>query len=265
MFAKSCLFIILFSALSFSFDLEDSTKSGEFRKIEHNAFKEGEKLVFDLDYGFVTAGVAMFSIPRIKRISGREVYHILFEVNSVPSFDWFYKVRDRYETYVDVEGVFPWRFEQHIREGSYTRDFAAFFDQRRRIAKTSEGEYEIPLYVNDMVSAFYYARTLDYSKLKINDRIHLENFYKNKVYDLDVKYLGKETVTVPAGTFDCLVVEPLVKEGGLFKHEGNIIVWLTDDEVKMPVKVKTKIVIGSVDANLSHYEGIKGQLKSRRK
>ena len=189
----------------------------------------------------------------------------MFEVNSVPSFDWFYKVRDRYETYVDVEGIFPWRFEQHIREGSYTRDFAAFFDQRKRIAKTSEGEYEIPLYVNDMVSAFYYARTLNYSNLKINDRIHLENFYKNKVYDLDVKYLGKETITVPAGTFDCLVVEPLVKEGGLFKHEGNIIVWLTDDEVKMPVKVKTKIVIGSVDANLSHYEGIKGELKSKRK
>jgi len=265
MFAKICVFIIFLSALSFSFDLEDSTKSGEFRKIEHNAFNEGEKLVFDLDYGFVTAGVAMFSIPKTKRISGREVYHILFEVNSVPSFDWFYKVRDRYETYLDVEGVFPWRFEQHIREGSYTRDFAAFFDQRKRIAKTSEGEYEIPLYVNDMVSAFYYARTLNYSNLKINDRIHLENFYKNKVYDLDVKYLGKETITVPAGTFDCLVVEPLVKEGGLFKHEGNIIVWLTDDEVKMPVKVKTKIVIGSVDANLSHYEGIKGELKSKRK
>jgi hypothetical protein len=85
------------------------------------------------------------------------------------------------------------------------------------------------------------------------------------VHDLDVKYLGKETVTVPAGTFDCIVVEPLVKEGGLFKHEGNIIIWLTDDEAKLPVKVKTKVVIGSVDANLSSYEGIKGQLTSKRK
>ncbi|HEY7751003.1 MAG TPA: DUF3108 domain-containing protein [Ignavibacteriaceae bacterium] len=243
----------------------DSSISGGFRKLENKAFGVGEKLTFDLDYGFVTAGVATMHIPKIRKISGRDVYHITFEVNSVPSFDWFYKVRDRYESYLDVEGLFPWRFEQHIREGGYTRDFAAFFDHRKGIAKTSGGEYQIPLYVHDIVSAFFFARTLDYSKMKVEDRLHLQNFYKDKVHDLDVKYLGKETVTVPAGTFDCIVVEPLVKEGGLFKHEGNIIIWLTDDEAKLPVKVKTKVVIGSVDANLSSYEGIKGQLTSKRK
>ena len=68
-------------------------------------------------------------IPEIKRISGRDVYHITFEVNSMPSFDWIYKVRDRYETYIDTKGLFPWRFEQHVREGGYSRDFSAFFDQ----------------------------------------------------------------------------------------------------------------------------------------
>ena len=109
-----------------------------------------------------------------------------------------------------------------------------------------------------------YARTLDYSSLKVNDLIHLHNFYKNKVYDLDVKYLGKETVEVPAGTFECIIVEPLVKEGGLFKHEGNIIVWLTDDELKMPVKVRTKVVIGHVEAKLTKYEGLAGELASKR-
>ena len=126
-----------------------------FRKIENKAFKEGEKLTFDVNYGFVTAGIAIMEVPRIKKISGRNSYHVTFEVNSVPSFDMFYKVRDRYETYLDVEGMFPWRFEQHIREGGYTRDFSAFFDQRKGKAKTSEGEYEIPIYVNDIVSAFY--------------------------------------------------------------------------------------------------------------
>jgi hypothetical protein len=236
----------------------------EFRVIENNAFKEGEKLVFDLDYGFVTAGVAVMEIPRIKKISGRNAYHINFEVNSVPSFDMFYKVRDRYESYLDVEGLFPWRFEQHIREGGYTRDFSAFFDHRKGKAKTSEGEYEIPLYVNDIISAFYYARTLDYSNMKVNDLINLKNFYKDKVYDLDVKFLGKETIEVPAGKFECVIVEPLVKEGGLFKHEGNIIIWLTNDELKMPVKVRTKIIIGHVEAKLNSYEGLAGKLTSKR-
>ena len=243
---------------------QTSSSKEEFRVIENNAFKEGEKLVFDLDYGFVTAGVAVMEIPRIKKISGRNAYHINFEVNSVPSFDMFYKVRDRYESYLDVDGLFPWRFEQHIREGGYTRDFSAFFDHRKGKAKTSEGEYEIPLYVNDIISAFYYARTLDYSNMKVNDLINLKNFYKDKVYDLDVKFLGKETIEVPAGKFECVIVEPLVKEGGLFKHEGNIVIWLTNDELKMPVKVRTKIIIGHVEAKLNSYEGLAGKLTSKR-
>lgn len=240
-------------------------KKDEFRKIENNAFREGEKLTFDVKYGFVTAGVASFEIPKIKRISGREAYHVLFEVNTVSTFDNFFKVRDRYETYVDVEGIFPWRFEQHIREGSYSRDFSAFFDQRKGKAKTSGGEYDIPKYVNDIVSAFFYARTLDYSGLKVGDKIPLKNFYKDKVYDLDVVYHGKETIEVEAGKFECIIVEPLVQEGGLFKNEGSIMVWMTNDDAKMPVRVKTKVVVGAINSDLTSYSGVYGKLTSKRK
>ncbi len=254
------LLLLAFCALAFA---EDKPKNEDLRKVENKAFKEGEKLVYNIDYGFITAGIATMEIPRIKRISGRNAYHVKFEVATVSSFDWLYKVRDRYETYIDVEGLFPWRFEQHIREGSYSRDFAVFFDQRKGKAKTSKGEYEIPIYVNDIVSALYYARTFDYSDLKVNDKFHMQNFYKDKVYDLDIIYHGKETVEVPSGKFDCFVVEPLVKEGGLFKHEGDIIVWMTDDDLRMPVKVRTKIIIGYVEAKLTSYEGLAGKLESK--
>jgi hypothetical protein len=203
-------------------------------------------------------------VQKIKRISGRNAFYITFEVNSVPSFDWIYKVRDRYETYLDVEGLFPWRFEQHIREGSFSRDFSAFFDHRKGIAKTSKGQFEVPLYVNDILSAFYIARTFNYSEMKVDDIIPMKNFYKDKVYDLNVKYLGKERITVDAGTFDCIVVEPLVQEGGLFKSEGSIVIWLTDDDLKIPVKVKTKVVVGSIDAELTKYEGLAGKLVSKK-
>ena len=226
----------------------------EFRKIKNTAFVVGEKLTFDVKYGFIKAGVAEMSIPTMKRISGREVYHVTFQVNSLPSLEALYRVRDRYETYLDKEGLFPWRFEQHIREGGYKRDFSAFFDQRNGKAKTSEGSYDIPEYVNDIVSAFYLARTFDYSKLKIGDRFNLQNFYKDKVYPLDVVYKGKETIDV----------EPLVQEGGLFKSEGNIIIWLSDDDLKIPIKVKTKVLIGSIDAELTGYEGLAGKFKSKK-
>lgn len=243
--------------------LTTNAQTSEFRKIENNAFKDGEKLTFDVKYGFVTAGVAVMSIPRIRKISGRNAYHVNFEVNSVPNFDWVFKVRDKYESYIDVEGIFPWRFEQHIREGNYSRDFSAFFDHRKGRAKTSEGEYPIPKNVHDIISAFYFARTIDYSKMKVGDKVELQNFYKDKVHQLDVKYLGKERITVPAGTFDCVIVEPLVLEGGLFKSEGNIVIWLSDDNLKVPVKVKTKVVIGSIDAELTAFEGLAGKFSAK--
>lgn len=261
---KYRMIIIVFSLVLFFSFISFSKYIGEFRKIENKAFKTGEKLTFDVKFGFITAGVAVMEIPRIKKISGRDTYHITFTVNSVPSFDWFYKVRDRYETYLDVEGLFPWRFEQHIREGGFSKDFSAFFDHRKMKAITSKGQYDIPKYVNDIVSAFYYTRILDFSQLKPNDKIFLQNFYKDKVYDLNVVYHGKEKIKVAAGTFDCVIVEPLVQEGGLFKSEGSIIIWLTDDELKIPVKVKTKIIIGSIDAELNKYEGLAGKLTAKK-
>lgn len=257
--------IVILSVILIASTSASAQKKDEFRTVENNAFREGEKLTFDVKYGFVTAGIATFEIPAIKKMSGRNTYHITFEVNTVPTFDNFFKVRDRYETYLDVEGMFPWRFEQHIREGKYSRDFSAFFDQRKGKAKTSEGQYDIPKYVNDIVSAFYYARTLDYSNLNVGDKIPLKNFYKDKVYDLDVVYHGKETIEVAAGKFDCIIVEPLVQEGGLFKSEGSILLWMTNDDAKMPVRVKTKVVVGAIDADLTSYKGVYGKLTSKRK
>jgi hypothetical protein len=91
------LFVTLFAA-------DKDKKKDEFRTVQNNAFKIGEKLTFDIKYGFVTAGVAVMEIPNIKRISGRKAYQVKFQVNSVPSFDWIFKVRDRYETYIDTQG-----------------------------------------------------------------------------------------------------------------------------------------------------------------
>lgn len=252
--------LILFAALFFV----AFTSADEFRKVDNKAFGLGEKLTYNVNYSFATVGIASFSIPEIKTFSKRKCYRIKFQVSTVPSFDLFFKVRDLYETYLDVEGIFPWRFEQHIREGKFSRDFSAFFDQRKNKAKTTEGEYDIPKYVLDIVSAFYYVRTMDLGKMKKGERFNLKNFYRDKTHDLDVIYHGKETIEVPAGKFDCIIVEPLVREGGLFKHEGNILIWLTNDEAKIPVKVRTKIIIGYVESELTNYENVKAPLKAKR-
>ncbi len=227
------------------------------------AFSVGERLVFDVGYAFVTAGEAVMSIPEYDTIAGNLCYKVQFEVNSTPSFSWIYEVRDRYETFLDVKGVFPWRFEQHVKEGSFRRDFEANFDQHSHIAYTSKGQFPIPPHVHDIVSAFYYVRTADFSHSRPGERIHLHNFYKDSTYSLDVKYIGRQTVEVKAGTFKCIIVEPMVKEGGLFKSEGRILIWLSDDERKIPVKVSTQVLIGSIDAELREYSGLSGPLTAR--
>jgi hypothetical protein len=247
-----------------SLDTAKNARSGvQLRTIVNDAFDVGERLSFDVNYGFITAGEAVLEVPALDSVAGRKCFRIEFRVNSLPSFSWIFRVEDRYVTYIDAATIAPWKFEQHVREGSYRRDFIAEFDQRRNVAKTSEGTYPVPPYVHDILSAFYYARTIDYSPLKAGDQILLSNFSKDKTYDLVVRVLGRQQLEVAAGTFNTVVIEPLVREGGLIKSEGRIVVWLTDDERKIPIRVNTKVVIGSIDTELKGYTGIRGPVRSR--
>lgn len=250
---KKKIFLIFFIALQLFAQKADDQK----------AFSVGERLSFDVNFGFITAGYAEMIIPQLDTVLGTTTYKVQFNVRSTPTFDFFFEVRDRYETYLDTSTIVPWRFEQHIKEGNYRRDYSAIFDQHNKIAKTDEGDFSIPDFVHDIMSAFYYARTIDYSKFKMGQRVHLQNFFKGKTNPLDIKYLGKQEINVDAGRFRCIIVEPMVKEGGLFKSEGRILIWLSDDENKIPVKVSTKVIIGSIDAELKEYSGIRNELKAK--
>jgi len=273
---KSKIFLTLalfVFTIQFSQSQDPEKSKMEFRTIKQNVFTAGEKLTFEINYLFVTAGYAVMEIsPHYQIVNGRNCYDISVNVKSTSSFDKIYKVRDNYKCILDKDGLFPWRFEQHIKEGNYERDFEALFDQENHKVKTYvgntdpkefKGEYIIPEYVQDIVSVFYYFRTFDFSNMKEGDKVKLENFYKDKTYPVDVTYHGKETIDVSAGEFRCLKIEPLVVAGGLFKSEGEIIVWLTDDDRRMPVQVKTKVLIGSINIELSKYVGLAGPLNSK--
>jgi hypothetical protein len=241
----------------------DSLAAHQLRFVKNGAFNVGERLVFDVNYGVITAGEAIMSIPAYDSVAGRKCFRVQFTVNSLPSFSWIYKVEDRYLTFIDAEAIAPLRFEQHIREGGFSKDFVAEFDHKKKIATTPKGQYPIPEYVHDILSAFYYVRTIDFSTLKVGDMLTMQNFYNDKSYDLGVKVLGRQELEVEAGTFRTIVVEPLVKEGGLFKSEGRIVIWLTDDAAKVPIRVNTKVVIGSIDTELREYSGLMTPVSAR--
>ena len=237
--------------------------SPPLRVVQNNAFGYGERLEYDVGYKFITAGTAIFSIGKDPVIRmGRPCYDIRFEVNSLKSLDFLYRVRDRYRTLVDVDGVFPWAFHQSIREGGFSKDFSATFDHASKTAKTTEGTFSIPQFVHDIVSAFYYVRSVDLRSYKPGQILYLQNFFDRATHDLAVKVHGRQQVEVDAGVFNCIVVEPVIKSGSLFKYEGKLLLWLSDDDRRIPVKVSTKVAIGSIDAKLTGYSGLRGPLTS---
>ncbi len=233
------------------------------RTLPNNSFMEGERLLFDISFGVINAGEGEMSIPEITEINGRECYRVLFTARSVSPFSWVYRVDDRWETHIDRRGLFPWRFTLRIREGRYSRDFAVDFDQINNVATTRKGEYDTPPYVHDIVSSFYFIRTVDFSEFEPGQRITLKNFYNDSTYSLDVLFHGREVVKVRTGTFRTILIEPLIKEGGLFKRDGAIFVWLTDDNLRVPVRVSTRIPLGSITAELKYYTGLRDAIRAR--
>ncbi len=229
--------------------LDEDTLSSTFQvtKAENRAFQVGELLVFDVAYGFVIAGSAVMAIPDTQRIHNRPCYRIMTEARSSKFFSKIFQVRDRVVSFVDMEGLFPWRFEKHLREGKYRSDQIIHFDQVNHLAIDGKDTVKVPPFIQGILSSFYYIRTLD---LKVGKPIDIDNYGDGKIYPLRVLVLKKEKIEVPAGTFRCIVVEPVMRVEGIFNQTGQLRIWLTDDERRMPVLMKSKVLIGSIDARL---------------
>jgi len=231
---------------------EDSlTDTGIDRYMDNLAFGVGERFDFDINYGFINAGYAAMEVVDIIEYNDRPCYLVSSTANSNRFFSSFYRVEDKVETVIDAVGLFPWRFEKHLSEGSYRADRICDFDQVNNAVVYQDSTIEVQPYVQDALSVLYYIRTLD---LKPNSTHSVENFTDGESYSLEVKVLRRETIKVKAGRFDCIVVEPLLKSSGIFKHEGRLTVWLTDDRLKMPVLMKSKVLVGSISAELTDYQ-----------
>ena len=221
------------------------------RYLENLAFGIGEKLTFEVKYGFISAGTAEMEVLRLIEYENRPCYQIVSRVRSNSFFSSFYKVEDHVESIMDATGLFSWRFEKNLREGKYRSDRQYGFDQYNNLVVYKGDTIEVEPYVQDALSTLYYVRT---RPLEVGKSLFLDNFIDGKKYRLEVKVLKRETVSVDAGTFECLVVEPITQSVGLFKHAGRLKVWLTDDRLRMPVLMKSKVIVGSIAVELTDYE-----------
>lgn len=220
---------------------------------QRRAFGPGEYLQFSVRYGVVRAGDALLQVKGIRKVDGHDCYHLLSKAESNSFFDRVHKVRDRVESYLDTTLFVSRRFEKHLREGKYKKDEVLRFDPEN-LKVTYEGKtpktFDIAPRALDVLAAFYYVRLLD---LEVGQEYQIENHADKKNHPLRVKVHRRERIKAPAGTFDCLVVEPFLRSEGIFQQKGRLVIWLTDDARKLPVQMKSKTAIGWVSCVLTEY------------
>ena len=226
--------------------------------VTNDAFAPGEMLEWRVHYGFVDAGIARISVEESEHTIGdRKLWHIVGTGKSKGAFNWFYKVDDRYESYIDQEGVFPWMFVRRCNEGGYIIEQDYIFHQSKEYVEDDKGKtYDVPVGVQDMLSAFYHARTMDLSSFEIGDTLTVETFVDGELWPLQCKYLGNEDVKVDAGEFACMKFAPIVQKGRIFKEEEDLTVWITNDKNRVPVLAQANILVGSIKMELQAYENL---------
>ena len=239
------------------------------RTIENSAFTHGEKLEFRVYYqsaitGKVTAGEAKLEVKK-KSVTknDRESFHIIGTGQSKGAFNLFFKVNDRFETYIDEAALIPWQFIRRTREGGYKKDDEVTFHQNHGLAVSRNAVKKVPVNTQDILSVFYYARTLDIGGVKPGESFPLPFFLDDSVYVSKIVFLGREQIKTELGTFNCLKFKPMVLKGEVFSEPYPMELWISDDLNRLPILLKSAVIVGSVKMELMSYEGLKNSFQSK--
>ncbi|MCS6989768.1 MAG: DUF3108 domain-containing protein [Chloroherpetonaceae bacterium] len=258
----SLSFLLFLAASAFA---QSSVDGFEYRVVPNNAYAVGERLKYGIKYAGVKAVNTEIAVVKDTVVRGRECYKIEYKARTVPVFDNFYRVDDRYETFIDKQGQFPHSFKQQIREGKFAHDEWMEFFHDKGLAKSLLHGREFPMepYAQDILSAYFYVRTMDLRSMKDGSIIELKNVSDKEVIPLKIKIRNRDLIETDLGVFRAIVVEPIVQGVGLFKSDGQILIWMTDDENKIPLRIKIKVVVGSLMAEIESMEGLRNPLKSK--
>lgn len=234
--------------------------------IPNSAWQPGEKLRFKAWYNmsaiWVGAGEATFTVSNAT-VGGRPAYHFVGEGRTLRSYEWFFKVRDRYESFVDAETLRPQRFVRQVNEGSIHFTESVTFDVANSRATSPKKVLLLPQCFQDVISTLYYARNIDFTRYAPGTRIPIKMYLEDKIYDFYVKYLGKERIKTRYGTFNALKLAPLLIEGNVFKEGGEkMTLWISDDANRLPLRINSPVVIGSVKVDLMGFENLRNPLTS---
>jgi len=234
---------------------------------QEKAFKDGEWLSFKVKYGWFNASKASLEV-KLKTLDKKEVYHIKGYGQSTGLLDVFFKVRDRYETFIDTQQVKPYKFIRNLSEGGYTKNKVIHFDHDKKMATVHDYKYDtihkhkFTEDTQDMLSALYHLRNqVVNDELKIGDEFNLNMFFDEQNFDFKTVFLGRETIETKFGNVKCLKFRPYVKSGRVFEEKESVTFWISDDKNKIPVQIKAELAVGSLTAKLENFKGLRHSFK----
>ena len=229
---------------------------------QSTAFKEGEWLRFRISYSnFVGAGNATLEVKEANH-QGKSAYHVVGKGKTTGVISWFFKVRDTYQTFFYKNSLLPYHFIRKINEGGYKKNREIFFDHTKQKAtvkdhkRKTEKTYAIKPSVQDMLSTVYYLRDKDLTNIKSGDEIELDMFFDDENYKFKLRCLGREVTRTNFGKVKTIKFRPIVQAGRVFKEQESVTVWISDDQNKIPLRVKASLAVGSLRADLDAYKGL---------
>ena len=256
----SLVCILILSAISFPIQADD-----EFCGIRNSAFQAGESVTFKAYYSlasvYFSAGEAVFSVSQ-EQLNGKTVYHVTGTGKSNSFVDDFFKVRDKYESFIDTGSLQPYKFIRNVNEGGYKTYENITFNRTTNTAITTACVFKVPSCIQDVLSSIFYARNIDFNKYKAQDTIPFSMFLDNQVYHLHIRYLGKETLKTRYGKFRTIKFKPLLIKGTIFEGGEKMNVWVSDDPNHLPLRIESPVTVGKIYADMMNYQNPRYPLSS---
>jgi hypothetical protein len=254
-----------------SFSFQTIVADNLFLLDKKKVYGPEEILEYRLHYGFITAGEARIEMhPQLYTVNNKVCYKATIFGRSTGAFGVAMKINDTWGTYIDTATNIPQRNYRDLTEGNYRlKEYVQFDHKAKKVSVERSGadgvkeefKYDIPGYVQDLVSGAYYLRTVDFNKLDIGQTVTISAFFEDQVYQFTVRYQGKEKIKSEFGKINAIRLTPVMPENEVFDGGNSISVWISDDKNKIPIRMEAQMFVGKVAVDLKHYQGLKNPIQ----
>ncbi|MDW7694150.1 DUF3108 domain-containing protein [Flammeovirgaceae bacterium SG7u.111] len=261
-------FIYLLAIVGIALVASKTADRFKFRNLKNSNFATGERYKYLAHYSFLNAGEAVITMDNdIHTVNNRPCYKVDVEGKSIGTFGLFMTINDLWRSYVDTAAVTTHEFYRNIEEGKYKLEETTKFDHHAGKGKLKQvkgdhkedEEFEFPEYPQDIISGYYYLRTIEYDNMEAGEIVKMNAVYEDTVYNFQIKYLGKEVVKTKFGKINAFAMSPIMPDNDLFDGGDSITFWVSDDENRVPLKIRAKMFVGAVEVELIEYSGTKGE------